>query len=290
MGAEVSKAMTISPVRRVLASGAMIASGAVLGAIALHDLRWIEWSLLAFSGGVAAAGIGLARKSMVSQVLSRAMGWLVFVPSLLVALVTSFGDKHPEPVSIALAALTGAALLLARPMLHTQEARAQFEPTSFRRWLFASATASATAGITAGVFAFDALRWNDFRLQAFGVGMMGVSLLGSALGVVRMRAWGMLLGAATSIFSLIAALVARDASSIAWMMAAVPGLMMTLPMLLAARSRARAERERASRVRVADDTENEYVLTRYRIADDRAELDEETGEAAPKAARAARIA
>ena len=299
MGEKTAAVMTISPLRRVAASGAMIAGAGMLGAIAVSNRHWIEGSLLAFSGVVAAAGVGLSRRSMVSQVLSRAMGWLVFAPTVLIAVVSGASGGHTEWAAVALAAATGGALLLSRPMLHTKEAQADFAPTSYRRWLFASATASASAGMTAGMIALDSMRWGgDLRLSAAGLGLFGASLLGSAIGVVRMRAWGMLLGAATSLVSLLGALLAHDSSSLAWMLAAVPGLMMTLPILLAARSRARTERDRG-RVRVADDASSDFVHARYRIADDGAERaidasidadEERVGAAPPKAARAAQIA
>jgi len=290
MGEKAVIPTTISPLRKVAASGAMVAAGGMLAAIAVHERHWIEWSLLAFSGVVAAAGIGLARRSMVSQVLSRAMGWLVFAPSALVAVVSGAAGGHTEWAAVALAAATGGALGLARPMLNTTEARAQFAPTSYRRWLFASATAAAATGMTFGMIALDTMRWGSLRMSAMGLGLLGVSFLGSAIGVVRMRAWGMLLGAATSMVALLGALLAHDASSLGWLMAAVPGLMMTLPILLAARSRAKAERDRG-RVRIADDASTDFVPARYRIADASAEdVSFETESAAAEPARAAHAA
>ncbi len=276
----------------------MIGAGAILAGVAVHDIHWIEWSLLAFSGVVASAGIGLSLKSMVSQVLSRAVGWMVFVPSAIVAFASTVVARSPELVALGLAAATGSALLLARPMLHTKEARERFSPVSFRRWLFASSTASTVAGATLGMIALEAFRWHDHTLQWAAIGTMGASMIASSIGVVRMRAWGMLLGVATSLVAMVTAIALHDGAGLGFALASIPGFMMALPILLAARARAKAKNGEA-RIRVADDaaaTDHPYSHARYRIADDATtSADVETAAhddlAAPApAARAARVA
>jgi len=177
--------VAISRRRRLLGPAALLASAGGIAAIALHDLHWIEWGLLAYAGGVAVAGLGLARQSMPVQVLSRAAAWTVLLPSVLVALF-SFGSGHPELAAVALAATSGGALLLARPMLHTAEAHAQFAPSSFRRWLLAGATASAGSAMVAGIFGLDGLHWHT----ASAIALLGMALaqVASAISIVRMRA------------------------------------------------------------------------------------------------------
>lgn len=236
---------TISWKRRVAGAAAMIATGGGLAAMAVHDTHWIEWSLLAFSGMVAAAGVGLARTSLVGQVLSRATAWIVLVPSALVTAFTLAGSHSPDLAATALTVGSGGALLLARPMLHTAKARADFDPTSYRSWLFASATASAFGGILTGMLALDSFRWAGFGAMPVAVTALALAMLASAVGVVRMRGWGLLLGAATSAVTLLAALALHDVSSLAVAMAAVPGMMMALPILLASRSRAKSSRATA---------------------------------------------
>lgn len=251
----------LSQGRRLGGAAALVATAGGLAAIAVHDLHWIEWGLLAFAGLVGTAGIGLARRSMSAQVLSRATAWTVLAPSATVALV-SLATGHPEWTAAALTATSGGALLLARPMLHTAEAKAQFAPTSFRRWFLAGATASASAGLVTGLVALEALRWQP----AVGVPLLALalSLVASAIGVVRMRAWGILLGGLTSVLTLLTALFMDAAAGLALALATLPGFMLLLPVLLAKRDRARAEAER--RVRVAGHASFADVPARVRVA------------------------
>lgn len=249
--------------RRLLGPAALVATAGGLAAMAVHDTQWIEWGLLALSGGVAAAGLGLSRRSLPLQVLARATAWTVLVPSVLVTLF-SFASGHAEWMAAALTAGSGGALLLARPMLNTAEARADFAPSSFRRWLLASATASATSGIVAALIALDELRWHP----AAAIPVLGLALaqLASAVGVVRMRAWGILLGGLTSVVGLIAALFMHDAAGFALALATIPGFMMILPVLIAKRQRAKAEAA-SSYTRVAPHVSFDDAPSRVRIAD-----------------------
>jgi len=286
---------TISRRRRLGASAALVATAGGLAAVAVHDLQWVEWSLLAFAGVVAAAGVGLARRSMVTQVLSRATAWLVLAPSAIVTAVSTLGGHAPDLAATGLALGSGAALLLARPMLDTADARAQFDPVSYRRWLMAAATASASAGIVTGVVGLDAMRWGSGVGTGLGLGALALALLGSALGVVRMRAWGLLLGVATSLSALLAALLLHDARGVALALTAIPGLMLALPVLLAGRARAQAARgsATATHVRVAASSfdDEAAAAARLRVAtgdqaeDDAADTDAADTSAAPGRAR-----
>jgi hypothetical protein len=269
----------ISPRRRLAGTAALVTTAGGLAAIAVHDLRWIEWGLLASAGVVGVAGIGLARRSMTSQVLSRAVAWAVLAPSALAAIFsTLFG--HPEWMAAALAAGSGGALLLARPMLHTAHARAEFAPSRFRRWFLAGATASATAGVFTGLFALESMRWQP------GIGIplaaLALSLVGSAVGVVRMRAWGILLAGLTSVITLVTALFMHWAPGLVLALATIPGFMLLLPVILAKRDRARAEAER--RFRVATHVSFDDAPSRVRIGSEPlADLDDEAEAAADKA-------
>lgn len=293
-------ATAMTPARRFGAAAALVATASGLGAVALHDSHWgVEWGLLAFAGAVGLAGVGLARRSMTAQVLSRGMAWTVLAPSVLVT-VFSFSGGHPEWVAAALTAGSGGALLLARPMLHTAEARKEFAPSSFRRWLLAGATAAAGAGIVSGVFGLDAVKWHIGT--AVPLLALALSLLGSAVGVVRMRAWGILLGALTSAVALVTALVLHNAAGLALMLAAIPGIMLILPVLIAKRQRTKAEASSFTRVSAHatgfDHTHAHAHVTsddrRVRVAtdsssyafDDGAASDDSLAAAPPPAARA----
>jgi hypothetical protein len=249
--------------RRLAGPAALVATAGGLAAIAVHDVHWIEWGLLAYAGAVAAAGIGLARRSMPLQVLSRATAWTVLAPSVLVT-VFSLANGHTEWMAAALAASSGGALLLARPMLNTSEARAAFAPSSFRRWLLAGATASAGLGLVTGLFALDGMTWHP----AASIPLLGLALaqLASAVGVVRMRAWGILLGGLTSVVTLITALFMHDAAGLALALATIPGFMLMLPVLIAKRQRAKAEAA-STYTRVASHVSYDDAPSRVRVAD-----------------------
>jgi hypothetical protein len=249
--------------RRLAGPAALVATAGGLAAIAVHDVHWIEWGLLAYAGAVATAGIGLARRSMPLQVLSRATAWTVLAPSVLVT-AFSLANGHTEWMAAALAATSGGALLLARPMLNTSEARAEFAPSSFRRWLLAGATASAGSGIVAGLLALDGLHWHP----AASIPLLALALaqLGSAVGVVRMRAWGILLGGLTSVVTLITALFMHDAAGLALALATLPGFMLILPVLIARRQRAKAEAA-STYTRVASHVSYDDAPSRVRVAD-----------------------
>ena len=54
-----------------------------MAAVAINDFHWIDWGLVAFSGVVALAGVGLGRRSMTAQVLARGTAWTVLAPTAL---------------------------------------------------------------------------------------------------------------------------------------------------------------------------------------------------------------
>ena len=231
--------------RRLLGSAALVATAGGLAAVAVQDRQWIEWALLAAAGVVAAGGVALAKRSMTAQVLARGTAWTVLAPTALITVV-SMVSGHTDLTAAAFAVGSGGALVLARPMLDTAEARAEFAPSSFRKWLFAGATASVSAGLMSGLYALDVLRWHP----ASAIALLGLSLslLASAIGVVRMRAWGILLGALTSILALVAGAVMHDAAGFALALASLPGLMLVLPVLLAQRERSKADARSFTRV------------------------------------------
>ena len=272
----------------------MLATAAGVAALGLHDLHWIEWSLVASAGVVGVAGVGIARKSMVAQIFSRAVGWTVFAPAALVAVVSTLVGHHPELTAVALAGSSGAALALARPMLHTPEAKAEFAPSRFRSWLMAGATAStAAAGIT-GLIGLDFLyrashgstHYSFAAAAAFLT--LSASLAASALGVIRMRSWGILLGAFTSLVTLASAAFMHDAAGLALSLVAIPGLLFfLLPILVAKRDRARSEQSSYAQARIALHDESAELPVRVRIATDDTDpfADEFEADGPPPAAR-----
>lgn len=250
----------VSRRRRLFASAATIATAGGFAAIALEDLRWIEWKLLAFAGLVAAAGLGLSRRSVVTQVLSRGVTWLVLAP-MLVATLFSFTSGRADWHALLLAAGPAAALALARPMLDTADAQAAFAPSGFRRWFLAWATATASVGVGASLLAAQSITLG-WMASGAALGAFGAAMLASVVAVVRMRAWGVLLAAATSVASFATALVMHDAGGLALALASIPGLMLFAPVVAA---QLRADGPSPARVRVDADLAAD-LAPRVRVA------------------------
>lgn len=270
--------------RRLAATSALIATGAGVVALGLWDLHGVEWGLVACGGGLALAGVGLSMKSMFAQVLSRASAWLVLAPSALITVLSTLGGHHPELVAAALMVGSGGALLLARPMLHTAEARAAFAPSRFRSWLLAGATASTATGMIAGFIGLDAISrtfdgWRSLGV-AGGLLALGAALLGSALGVIRMRTWGILLSGLTALVTfVVAAFQHEGAAALALSLTALPGLIFfLLPVLIAKQARAEADR---SYPRIAMPSALDELPSRVRIATEEADPYADEFEASP---------
>ncbi len=240
--------------------------------------------LLSFTALFGAAGVGMTRRSLVPQILSRGAAWIVLLPVLLVTGV-AFADGRPPPLEIAgLGAATSAALLLARPMLHTREAREQFSPRVFRRWLLAGSTATAATACVTGAIALTSLTLHGPRWSSAALAALAASLFASAIAVVRMRSWGIFLGGLTSVILLMTGLFLGRAEAILLSLAAAPTLLMHLLPVLVARS---SGHDDTSKVRVSDDLVTEPSATaHYRIAadDDHAGAPAIEAEAAKRAA------
>jgi hypothetical protein len=70
-----------------------------------------------------------------------------------------------------------------------------------------------------------------------GLGALAIGLLASAVGVMRMRTWGVLLGAVTSAATIVAALFASDhAEAFALTVAALPGVLLAATVVAARRA------------------------------------------------------
>ncbi len=238
----------------------MFGASGGLGWVLFRDRFWgLNPLLIVVTLSVALAGVGIARKSVLAQIASRAVAWSVALPMAFIAAVELAMRTSPDRLVWVLAATTGSALLLARPMLHSEEAKREFAPVRFRRTFLAGATAAATTSLFAGSLAVDLAHGHNWA-SAFGVGALAVSLVASAFGTLRMRGWGILLGAATSVLSLLTALLVHDGASMALALAAIPGALLALP-IVASRIGKPAEAPRARvgavelppRIRVAED-------------------------------------
>jgi hypothetical protein len=172
------------------------------------------------------------RKQATAQALARAAAWSVILPT---ALATSLLVTHLSHVNLSMlvpSAAAAIALVLTRPLLHTEEARATFAPVAMRGWFLASAVGAIGVGLAATELATE-FAGAHLLPDALALGALGVSLFASGIGVMRMRAWGVVLGLLSSVLALFSAL------HFEWFMGwpihatALPGVMMTVAVLAA---------------------------------------------------------
>jgi len=222
-----------SPLRRIAAAGSLAAVAVGIAWAGLQESMFVSLrvGLLGVAGMVALASAGLLRRSVLSQVLSRAMAWVVLLPMGLGA-VESLTHGHAPPLeALFFGGASAAALLLARPALHTEAARAEFNPVGYRRWFLAGAVASAMAAIVTAFAGAGGLLFERAPAALLPLAL-AASLLASTVGVVRMRSWGVLLGVLTSMVTLGAAALAGDVYlSLSLVLAALPGLFLAAPIV-----------------------------------------------------------
>lgn len=220
-----------SLVRRLAAAGSLAAVAAGTAWAGLHENMFVSLRVgfLALAGVVGLASVGLLRRSVVSQVLARAVAWVVLLPMGMSAVESLTMGRAPELETLFFGGASAAALLLARPMLHADAARAEFGPVAYRRWFLAGAVAQATVGIVTAMAGAGGLLF-DGAPSAVAVLALAATLVASAVGVVRMRSWGVLLGLLTSIVTVGAAALAGDfAASVGLALAALPGFALAAP-------------------------------------------------------------
>jgi hypothetical protein len=230
------------------------------------------------SNGAAAIAVGLAafglgRRSIVAQVLARGTAWAVCLMTLIASVDAAFRGSF-DPAFVALAAGSGLSLVLARPMLHTESARAAFAPVVHRRWLLAASVASvAGASFAAFVGTFLATSWIGDAADAAVWFALSTALVAAGVGVIRMRGWGLLLGMTTSAVVIAWALALGGGAIVG--ACAVPGLMFALPVLLRRPARPIAARPEMGHHEVAAPA---FAVGGTRVADERPPEPEELEE------------
>lgn len=291
LGALVAKAVhgngpvEVSAGRRLAASAAMLGTAGMFGYLAWVTRHFVtDWTLIAFTGLVGAAAIGISRKSLFPQLASRALGWAIFVPAAMWASLSTLGGR-PDTFGVVMALTSGASLFLARPLLATKEAYASFAPTSFRNWFLAAATAmTGMAGIF-GLMAWEMARPHSI-VSAILAGLTSLALASSVVGVLRMRAWGVLLAVASSLGMIVSMPFMDAGGAFGMALAALPGLLMGVPVAVAMRDRAKADRVRVAAVA----SEAEALPSRVRVAvEEDATLDDERPVEPPRQAAAMRV-
>jgi hypothetical protein len=221
--------------RRVAATASMgVASAELVNLAAQSNLFFIE--RMGFMSVAALAGLaafGLLRRSVLAQVISRAVAWVVLLPAAtsLFAEATG-GGRGVDWQALLLTASTGGALWLARPNLHADPAKREFAPIAYRRWFLAGAVAASTAAILATAAAAGQLIWGSLA-TAFPLAALAAALFSVTLGVVRMRSWGVLLGGATSAVTMAAVILSGggETSIACATLAVLPALLLVGPIL-----------------------------------------------------------
>ncbi len=219
--------------------------------------------------------VGNAMRSVLAQVLARGAVWSVFVFSLGDAIVSR--SRTAGVVSLA----AGAALVLATPLLYTARARAEFAPVRFRKLFLAGATSAVAMATIPGVAAAEVLAQGRV---VFGLFLLAITvgLLGAAVGVVRMRAWGVLLGLLTATVLLGASAVMPPLLPVLFVLAA-PGALLALPVALARLGLAKEDRAASAALRI------EAVAPPARFAADTVEEGDLEAEAALEPVSARRL-
>jgi hypothetical protein len=214
-------------------------STAALAAYAVASTDWASADASTAAAGVvtAAVALGLHRRSVAAQVVAQGIVWFWFADTTVEVARQWLGLSNVvEPASaIALHAIaavaSGAALTFATPALRTDKVGAAFAPHAYRPWFLAGAIASAMAAAQSWDLALAALVWGSQWLPVCVA--LAVSFVAAAVGVARMRAWGVLLGGATAAAATVAALVSGSyaATAVVVAMAALPGVALGLPLV-----------------------------------------------------------
>ena len=279
--------------RRLAAGASLLASAGGFAWIALANGQpFVQWHALAFGAGLAAASVGLTRKNLFVQALSRGLAWVLFAPCAVATMVELMRGQFVETAIFGFGLSSGLALLLARPMQNTDEARAAFAPSKFRRSFLAASTASVTMGLVIGMVAWETL-WYHQLLSGLGLAALGTSMIASAFGVLRMRGWGIALATLNAIVSLVAGAFVGNGEGFAVAATALPGVLFLLPIVLAKLGfgeRGEGAGASATRIRIAE-AEEIVLPARLRIAtDDEASREREDDVEEPRKAERALVA
>lgn len=229
---------------RKIVAAVLLASAA--GFFVDLGIRGDHAGTLVWAALLAIAGLGLTRHSLLVQVLSRATAWSAVVFAAREKLV-AHADRDLHLFGI-LAATIGA-LAVSRPLLRTPEARATFHPRVFREWFLAGAVSTATMGMfVVCVQLLFLTNPGQIGLVDGILGAFSTGLLVSAAGLLRMRAWAVLLGGGLSAILVSLGLLSNDP----WLaMLGLPALLMQVLPVIVARRRSKSG-DLAERSRVED--------------------------------------
>jgi hypothetical protein len=154
----------------------------------LPSALWIPTALLA------AAAVLCHHRHVGSQLLARAAFWSNLILGILAMVLGSYGEWR---IGLGLVLSTGAALLvLGRGGLDGDARSGSFRPLAFRTTLLAlmvMALADAQSLLLFGTLELEG--WRDDGRSVLIFGLAGLLVLG-LVGLYRLRAWGLVVGAA----------------------------------------------------------------------------------------------
>jgi hypothetical protein len=229
-----SKETSKGALRRTAASASLAASavGFAWASTSEHDFFSLRWGLIGMTALTGGAAVALLRRGVLPQVLARGVAWVVCLPALAGVLGSLLYGRFPDAGASGFAVSTGAALLLSWPNLHTDDARREFAPVAYRRTFLAGAVASAAAGTVAALGGLGNLIWGQPG-EGLPLAALAAVMLATTVGVVRMRAWGVLLGMITALAMLVEMMLhLHDFTTWGFAVAALPGLILAAPLLV----------------------------------------------------------
>ena len=238
---------TRQAIATVLTSGVGVGLGA--SALAQQDLAMAGAAAVLVGLGVA----GVGRRSLLSHVLARgALGMTILGTALNAVGILPWPRTGAIATDLLLAAGAGAALVVARPLLHTDEAQRAFAPARFRGLFLAGAIAAAGIAFGALVYAFVGIAVASTLMVAFN-GALAALLVASIAGLLRMRTWGLVLGAFASLVCLVVLPFYGIVNAWTLGASAAPALLLwVLPVLLARRTSAPAPGDAQVRIGVPE--------------------------------------
>jgi len=206
--------------RRVACAILLLAVPSFLAVRALIGGGWNRFALLFFASHLVGAA-ALTRRSPLAQVVGRGIAWKMCVAQGWVFAVRALaGDLRP--IGALLVITPALALVIARPLLDTAEARAAFAPRASRSAFLAAATASMASAMYAASLVSSAWAYASCPIGA-ALTVLTAALVAQAAAVLHMRAWGVVLGAATAC-GVVLAMLAGVANPMFTAITAMPGV------------------------------------------------------------------
>ncbi len=188
-----------------------VAAGAVLLCVpffltvrAIVEGHFGRFPLFCFASYLVGAA-ALTRRSPLAQGIGRGIAWKFFVCQAWV-LATQAMAGEIRPLGALMVIAPALALVIARPLLHTADARAAFAPRASRTLFLVAATASIASALHAAPLALRVWTYGSPIIGA-ALTLLAAALVAQGAAVLRMRAWGVALGAATALGMLFAMFV-----------------------------------------------------------------------------------